>query len=207
MVHGCVRDRGQLEQRIFWVGLQPCNHCVFVQLCLRKTHLFSGVKGSIQSVTTTKRGRAGGRPAPTILNFWYMMAKQSLVSPTNLVLLQVLKTIWHRMTICKSFKLCFDIINYSEDTDNSIAHKLAVMTQLTSAILSSSSFKLTQCWRSFFSLQSFWFKVFWSYFFFVRVEKSSIFITPMVLMLPQHYAQALHITRYNYLCQFSHPRF
>ena len=33
-------DRGQLEQRIFWVGCNIATHyCVFVHLCLRKMHL------------------------------------------------------------------------------------------------------------------------------------------------------------------------
>ena len=75
-----------------------CNlatHCsVVVQLCLRKAHLFSGVEGSIQSVTEAKGEGlgAGPRRAPTILN-WRRMAKQSFVLPANSVLLQVLKMI------------------------------------------------------------------------------------------------------------------
>ena len=39
-------------------------------------------------------------------------------------------------------------------------------------------------------------------FFFWRVEKLSIFTTLLVLTLPRQYAQALHTTRYSYLCQF-----
>ena len=41
-------------------------------------------------------------------------------------------------------------------------------------------------------------------FFFCRDEKLSIFTSLLVLTRPRHYAQAwaLHITRYNYLCQF-----
>ena len=38
-------------------------------------------------------------------------------------------------------------------------------------------------------------------FFFCRVEKLSIFTTPLVLTRARHYARALHITRYTYLCQ------
>ena len=72
-----------------------CNlatHCsVVVQLCLRKAHLFSGVEGSIQSVTDAKGEGLGA--APTILNWRRIMAKQLLFSPANSVLLQVLKII------------------------------------------------------------------------------------------------------------------
>ena len=37
--------------------------------------------------------------------------------------------------------------------------------------------------------------------FFCRVEQQSVFTTILVLTLPQHYALALDIARYNYLCQ------
>ena len=47
------------------------------------------------------------------------MAKQSLFSPANSVLLQVLKTIWHTTKKLQRLKLCFDIIIYSKDTDDS----------------------------------------------------------------------------------------
>ena len=75
-----------------------CNlatRCVFAQLCLRKAHLFSGVEGSIQSVTEAKGEGlgAGPRRAPTILNWRRIMARQSFVLPANSVLLQVLKMI------------------------------------------------------------------------------------------------------------------
>ena len=79
MVHGCVCDRGKLEQRIFWLGSNLTTHCsVFVQLCLRKTHLFSGVEGSIQSANEEKGEGLGVSPrrAPAIFNCWHMMAKQ-----------------------------------------------------------------------------------------------------------------------------------
>ena len=67
------------------------------------------------------------------------MAKQSPVSPANSVLLQALKMIWHTSKNRKRFELYFDATSYSEDTDNSIAHKLADMTQSVGAILSSVS--------------------------------------------------------------------
>ena len=76
-----------------------CNlatHCtVFVEMCLRKTHLFIGDEGRIQSVTDAKGEGlgAGPRRAPTILNCGRMMAKQSFVSPANSVLTQVLKKV------------------------------------------------------------------------------------------------------------------
>ena len=50
-----------------------CNlaaHCsVFVQLCFRKTHLFSGMEDSIQSVTEAKEEGLGAcqQQAPTVL--------------------------------------------------------------------------------------------------------------------------------------------
>ena len=69
---------------------------------------------------------AGPWGAPTILNVRRMMANQSLFSPASSVLLQVLilkllKTRWHRTKIRIRFKLCFHVIIYSKDTDNSIA--------------------------------------------------------------------------------------
>ena len=113
---------------------------VFVQLCLQKAHLFSGVEGHIQSVTEAKEKGLGAGPlrAPTILNCRRMMAKQSLFSHANSVLLQALKKIRHRTKFCKRFKLCFGIIMYSEDIDKSISHKLAGMTRLAGAIRLSS---------------------------------------------------------------------
>ena len=47
-----------------------------------------------------QKGRAGGRPAVLAYNF-KMMAKQSLFSHANSVLLQVQKTIWHRKNSAK----------------------------------------------------------------------------------------------------------
>ena len=63
---------------------------VFVRLSLGKMHLFSGVDGSIQSVTDAKGEGLGTSPrrAPTILNCRRMMAKQSLFSPAYSVLSQ-----------------------------------------------------------------------------------------------------------------------
>ena len=69
-----------------------CNlatHCsVFVQLYLRKTHLFSGVEGSIQSVTEAKGEGLGACPlrTPTIFDRRCMMMKQSFDPPDNSVL-------------------------------------------------------------------------------------------------------------------------
>ena len=79
IVHGSVSDQGQLELAI--------QYSVFVQLYLRKTHLFSGVdpvESSIQSVNEARgEAREGGWPAapdgraPSILNCRRTMAKQS----------------------------------------------------------------------------------------------------------------------------------
>ena len=177
MVHGYVHD---LEQHIFQWGCNLATHCsIFVQLCLRKTHLFSGVEGSIQSVTDAKREGlgAGQQCTLTILNCRSMMAKQSLFLPANSVLLQVLKTIWQTIFFAK-----VDIMFWSNYllerhwhfpvtvTDNSIAHKLADMTQSAGAILLSSL--PTQFWRSFFELQSIWCIVFWSYLFSAEMRSS-----------------------------------
>ena len=94
-------DQGQLEQLIFLVELRHwCNlatHCsVFMQLCLRIAHLFSGVEDSIQSATEAKGEGLGAGPLrePTISNCRQMsvmslqqcssmMAKQWFVSPAN----------------------------------------------------------------------------------------------------------------------------
>ena len=87
-----------LNNTSFQWGCNLATHCsVFVQLCLRRTHLFSGVEGSIQSVTEAKGEGLGACPlrAPTILNWRRMMAKSSLFYPANSVLLQVLKMMWH----------------------------------------------------------------------------------------------------------------
>ena len=81
-----VRDWGQVGP-----GCNLATHCsVFVRLGLGKTHLFSGVEGSIQSVTDAKGEGLGTSPrrAPTILNCRRMMAKQSLFSPAYSVLSQ-----------------------------------------------------------------------------------------------------------------------
>ena len=148
-----------LNNASFQWGCNLATHCsVFVQLCLRKAHLFSGVEGRIQSVTEAKwEGLgAGPRRALTILNWRCIMAKQSFVSFADSVLLQVLKIKWHccsedDMTYNKNpkrFELYFDATSYSKDNDNSIAHKLADMAQSVGAILSSVS--STQCRRSFF---------------------------------------------------------
>ena len=82
-----------LKNASFHWGCNLATHdSVFVQMCLRKTHHFSGDEGRIQSVTDAKGEGLGAGPwrAP-------MMAKQFFVSPANSVLLQVLKTIWYRI--------------------------------------------------------------------------------------------------------------
>ena len=53
-----------------------------------------------------------------------------------------------------------------------------------------------------FNQRAFLCKVFW-FFFFLQSWKA-LFTTPLVLTLPRHYVQALHITRYKYLCQWFH---
>ena len=78
-----------------WGYILTTHGSVFVLLCLRKAHLFSGDEGSIQSVTAAKLEGLGFCPRrePTILNYRSMMAKQSLFHPANSVLLQALMTI------------------------------------------------------------------------------------------------------------------
>ena len=41
----------------------------------------------------------------------------------------------------------------------------------------------------------------------LRVEQPSAFTTPLALTLPRHYALALCIARYHYLCQFYHSQY
>ena len=96
MVMDVSVTEANLNNASFHWGCNLATHCsVFVQLCLRKAHLFSGVEGRIQSVTKAKGEGlgAGPRRAPTILNWRRMMARQSFVLPANSVLLQVLKMI------------------------------------------------------------------------------------------------------------------
>ena len=94
MVMDVSVTEANLNNASFQWGCILATHCsVFVQLCLRKEHLFSRVEGSIQSVTEAKGEGLGACPlrAPTILNWRRMMAKSSLFYPANSVLLQVLK--------------------------------------------------------------------------------------------------------------------
>ena len=47
--------QANLNNTSFHWGCNLATHCsVFVQMCLRKTHLFSGDEGCIQSVTDAK---------------------------------------------------------------------------------------------------------------------------------------------------------
>ena len=130
------------------------------------------------------------------------MAKQSPVSPANSVLLQALKMIWHTSKNRKRFELYFDATSYS-DTDNSIAHKLADMTQSVGAILSSvSSSDIDSMLKVFLFITELLMSSILITFFSCSVENLSIFTTPFGLTRPWHYARALHITRYNYLFLF-----
>ena len=91
------------------------------------------------------------------------------------VLLLFLKMMWHRTKFYNWFELCVGTVNYTKDTDNSIAGELADFMQSVCAILqhSSKSSSTTKCWTFFFN---FWASfsllnrgsdaiVFWSYFF------------------------------------------
>ena len=96
MAVGVSVTEASLNNASFQWGCNLSTHCsVFVQLCLRKVHLFSGVEGCIQSVTEAKGEGlgAGPRRAPTILYWRRMMAGQSLFSRANSVLLHVLMMI------------------------------------------------------------------------------------------------------------------
>ena len=111
MVHGCVSDWGQLEQRIvfFFSGVATLQPTV-MSLCScvwGKIHIVCGVERSIQSVTEAKEKGWGASPwrLPTILNCRRMMAKQSLFSPANTVRLQVLKMACHKTNISERFEL------------------------------------------------------------------------------------------------------
>ena len=68
MVMDVSVTEANLNNASFQWGCNLATHCsVFVLLCLRKAHLFSGVDGSIQSVTEAKGEglEAGPRRAPT----------------------------------------------------------------------------------------------------------------------------------------------
>ena len=76
-----------------------CNlatHCsVLVHLCLRKIHLFSGVRGSISSVTESKGEGLGACQLCTSTDFKLKVhdGKVIVFLPASSVLWQVLKTI------------------------------------------------------------------------------------------------------------------
>ena len=63
MVMDVSVTEANLNNASFQWGCNLATHCsVFVQLCLRKAHLFSGVEGRIQSVTEAKgEGLGAGR--------------------------------------------------------------------------------------------------------------------------------------------------
>ena len=76
----------------FWWVCNLTTHCsVLVLFCLRKTHVFSGFERPVHN--WGKRGKAACLPVActytAILSCRYMMAKKSLVSPVNSVLLQL----------------------------------------------------------------------------------------------------------------------
>ena len=55
MVMDVSVTEANLNNASFQWGCNLATHCsVFVQLCLRKEHLFSGVEGSIQSLAEAK---------------------------------------------------------------------------------------------------------------------------------------------------------
>ena len=175
-----------LNNASFQWGCNLATHCsVFVQLCLRKAHLFSGVEGSIQSVTEAKGEGlgAGPRRAPTILNWRRIMAKQSFVLPANSVLLQVLKMIWHKQKIAKGSNFILmklDTQSRWDAFEHLIDSMLKVFLLIAELLMSSILITFFSC----------------------SVENLSIFTTPFGLTRPWHYARALHITGYNYLFQF-----
>ena len=131
------------------------------------------------------------------------MAKQSLFSPANSVLLQVLKTMWHRTKNRRRFELCFEVTFYSKDwqfhSSQICRHDAIIVAigrcnpfeQLVDPIPNVFLLVTDRLMHSISIL-----------FVFCRDEKLSLFTTPLVLTRPRNFARALHITTYKYLCQF-----
>ena len=97
-------------------GCNLVTHCsFFVLLYLGKTHLFSGVEGSTQSMTEAK-GEGLGACQLRLPTWWrnnhYFLLLIQFLSATVLLQVTVQMTIWHWTKICKRFKLCFDMIIY-----------------------------------------------------------------------------------------------
>ena len=130
------------------------------------------------------------------------MEKQSLFSPANSVLLQALKTIWRRTKFRNSFKLCYHTNIYSEDTDNSNAHKLANLQIWRNLLVHTFSAACLPNAEGLSLITELLMSSILILFFPCRFENLSIFITLFELTLPWQYALALHITRYNHLCHF-----
>ena len=182
MVMDVSVTEANLNNASFQWGCNLATHCsVFVRLSLRKTISSMELRAASSQWLRQKGLGAGPWRAPTILNWRRMMAKQSSFSPANRVLLQVLKMIWHTTKNLKRFELYFDATSYSKGTDNSIVHKLADINSMLKVFLLITELLMSSILISFFSCS---------------VENLSKFT------LPWHYARALHITRYNYLCEF-----
>ena len=112
-----------------------CNHAthwsVFVQLCLRKAHLFSVVEGRIQSVTEANGEGLGAnqrRPAARAYNFkWWRTVFCCACSFSCVTGCRDDMTLNQNS---KMVQIMFGIVIHTKDTDNSITHKLAAFLQI-----------------------------------------------------------------------------
>ena len=102
-----------------------------------------------------------------------------------------------------SLKLCFGTVIYTEDTENSICTWILLnqpgqsddlLEQLNEPVLNVflliSELLMYDIWSCFFNCRL------------DSIKQPSVFSTLLVVTLPQHYAQALCIIRYHYLCWF-----
>ena len=98
-----ITEANLIDASFQWV----CNlvtHCsVFVQLGLRKEHLFSGIEGSIQSLTEAKGEGLGACPLRTLCSCNFKLE----VHDGETIIIFSCK--------CKRFKLYFDATSYSRD--------------------------------------------------------------------------------------------
>ena len=133
------------------------------------------------------------------------MVKQSLFPPANSVLLQALKTIWYKTKNSQkvTVQIIFDIIIYSEDTDNSLAlhtnlqrwHKWPTASAFPSSSLASNAEGLSLITERLM-------QVFWSYFFLQTWEALN-----MYYFVGAHAATTLCTSTSHYQVQLSLPIF
>ena len=127
MVMDVSVTEANLNNASFQWGCNLATHCsVFVQLCLRKAHLFSGVEGSTQSVTEAKGEGLGTAPGARAYNF---------------------KLEAHDGETIIIFSYRFSSVAGSKD-DMTYNKKSQVFKQAISGLQTGNSLKSNACWQS-----------------------------------------------------------